>query len=264
MRIIGKKRIIALLLAGALTFAKQQGFIGNDQKAGALSVKHVIDGDTIVLSDGKEVRYLGIDTPELGKKNGSTWEYDPMPYGEEARKFNEKLVQGKSVKLESDVVKKDKYGRLLSYVYVGDKMINIELVKKGLAALYIYPPNEKHLKEFLDAEEVARSNKRGLWEDIETHPISPEEAKDYIGYMRVVELEIIDTYLSKKVLTLKCRGDFTIVIFKDNLKYFPVESFRSPDTYFKNKIVKATGYIKLYKGKPEIILHHPSQLEFVK
>ncbi|MDD4879863.1 MAG: thermonuclease family protein, partial [Candidatus Omnitrophica bacterium] len=83
-----------------------------------LRVARVIDGDTVVLEDGRHVRYIGMDTPERGK-----------PYYGEAKKENERLVKGKTVKLEYDVGKADKYGRTLAYVYVDNIFVNAELVK---------------------------------------------------------------------------------------------------------------------------------------
>src|SRR3989338_3553255 len=79
------------------------------------TVSRVVDGDTIELSNRETVRYIGIDTPEIRERNGSGWAYNPRPYGEEAKKFNEKLVEGKSVRLEFDVQKRKKNKCLLAY-----------------------------------------------------------------------------------------------------------------------------------------------------
>lgn len=123
-------------------------------------VKRVIDGDTIELEDGERVRYIGIDTPET---------VDPRKpvqcFGKEASLANRELVGGKSVRLEKDVSNKDKYGRLLRYVYQGDKFINLELVKNGYAYAYTYPPDVKNSKLFLEAQKVAREARLGLWEN---------------------------------------------------------------------------------------------------
>jgi len=121
-------------------------------------VTRVIDGDTIEIETGERVRYLGIDTPET---------VDPRKpvqcFGTEAAKKNKELVEGKEVRLEKDITNKDKYGRLLRYVYVGDIFVNLELVKQGFATSYTYPPDVKYQKEILAAEEEAREANRGLW-----------------------------------------------------------------------------------------------------
>jgi micrococcal nuclease len=225
------------------------------------TVKHVVDGDTIELSNGDMVRYIGIDTPEMRERKGSEWVYNPMPYAEEAKEFNKTLVEGKSVKLEYDVQKKDKYHRLLAYVYIGDKMVNTEMVKQGFAMIYTYPPNVRHTQGFIEAQKEARDNKRGLWSGLEESKISVSQAKNNIGMIRIVEAEVIDTHLTEKILILKCKNNFKIVIYKNNIPPGMKDMARSPNKYFKGKTVKVYGVIKKYKGYPEIVVHDMSQLE---
>ncbi len=226
-------------------------------------VSHVVDGDTLELSSGEKVRYIGIDTPELRKRKGAGWIYDPMPYAEEAKDFNRKLVEGKDIRLKFDVQKRDKYGRILAYVYQDDVMANMEMVRQGYAMIYTYPPNVKHVDDFLVAQKEAREDNRGLWGEMEEKIISPYEAQDNVGMIRMVEARVLSTYLSDRVLTLNCLGNFKVVIFKNNLGYFPKMASRSPDTYFKHKTIRVYGVIKEYKGDCEIILNDPSQIEFL-
>jgi len=228
-----------------------------------LYVSNVIDGDTIELSNGEKLRYIGIDTPETYDTDGSVWTYNPKPYAEEARDFNRKLVEGHEIRLEFDIRKRDKYNRLLAYVYVEDKMINLEMVRQGYAMIYTFPPNVRYIEEFLEAQRFARENKKGLWRDLEEKAIPSSKAKENIGLIKMVETSVIDTYLSDKVLILNCENNFKIAIFKNNLIYFPKMISRSPNTYFKYKTIKVYGIIKKYKGSPEIIVNHPSQLEIL-
>ncbi|MBU1628008.1 thermonuclease family protein [bacterium] len=121
-------------------------------------VSRVIDGDTIELTNGERVRYIGIDTPET-KHPKKPVQY----YGKEAYEANKRLVEGKEVRLEFDVTKRDKYGRLLAYVYVGDVFVNAWLVENGYAQVYTYPPDVKYNELFLKLQKEAREKKRGLW-----------------------------------------------------------------------------------------------------
>ena len=118
----------------------------------------VVDGDTIELTGGVKVRYIGMDTPET---------VDPRRpvgcFGHEASDKNKELVLGREVRLEKDVSETDKYGRLLRYVYVGDTMINNELVREGYARVLTYPPDVKYQEMFLDSQKYARENNLGLW-----------------------------------------------------------------------------------------------------
>ena len=126
-------------------------------------VRHVIDGDTIELVDGRLVRYIGIDTPELRRKIGGQWVEDPEPFGQAAKDANAALVEGKTVRLEYDVETHDRYGRLLAYVYVDGTMINAALLAGGYAQQMTIPPNVKHVEEFRQLVNEARDAKRGLW-----------------------------------------------------------------------------------------------------
>ncbi|MFC1509928.1 thermonuclease family protein [Candidatus Omnitrophota bacterium] len=226
-------------------------------------VSSVIDGDTIELSSGETVRYIGIDTPEVSEKKGSGWVYNPRPYAEDAKDFNRFLVEGKQVRLELDIQKRDKYGRLLSYVYVGDKMVNMEMLKEGYAMMYTYPPNVKYTEEFLVSQTLAREHNKGLWSRVDEGAIFPYETKENIGFARVVEAEVLSTFISEKVLMLNTRDNFKIVIFKNNLLYFPVSVSRSPEAYFKHKRIRVYGLIQEYKGASEIIVQDPSQIEII-
>ncbi len=116
-------------------------------------VKEVIDGDTIILSNGEKVRLIGINTPEYGRY-----------YFDEARELMEILTLGKEVMLERDITDRDKYGRLLRYVYVNGLFVNLEMIERGFANAYTYPPDVKYTEKFLEAERYARSNNAGLWE----------------------------------------------------------------------------------------------------
>jgi len=119
-------------------------------------VIRVIDGDTIevLMEDGRteKVRYIGVDTPERGR-----------PFYHEATDFNRKLVGGREVVLVRDVSERDRYGRLLRYVYVGDVFVNAELVREGYAMPLTIPPDVSKADEFVRLAREAREAGRGLW-----------------------------------------------------------------------------------------------------
>ncbi|MGC9319815.1 MAG: thermonuclease family protein [Armatimonadota bacterium] len=116
----------------------------------------VIDGDTIELADGEHVRYIGIDTPEM--RPVEAW-------AEAATRANRELVEGRSLTLVLDVEERDRYGRLLAYVYVDDTFVNAELVRRGMAQAVTYPPNVRHQDELLRLQREAREAGWGLWGD---------------------------------------------------------------------------------------------------
>lgn len=122
------------------------------------TVRKVIDGDTIALTDGRALRYIGIDTPETG--GGRT---TVECFSAESTARNRQLVEGKQVRLERDVSETDRYGRMLRYVYLGDVFVNEVLVRDGYATAYAYPPDVKYQDRFRAAEAEARTARRGLW-----------------------------------------------------------------------------------------------------
>ncbi|MCX6318975.1 MAG: thermonuclease family protein [Bacteroidetes bacterium] len=128
------------------------------------TVVHIVDGDTFDMTDstGKlfRIRPIGINADELrdnahGKKG---------PYAKAARDFLSLLIYLKKVRIETDIQKKDKYGRLLAYVYVSDTIfVNAELVRQGMAVVETVPPNVKYADYFFALQQEARTAKAGMW-----------------------------------------------------------------------------------------------------
>jgi micrococcal nuclease len=133
----------------------------------------VVDGDTIVVEiEGKQekVRLIGVDTPETVHPS------KPVEYfGKEASVFTRSMVERKKVTLDYDWQKRDKYGRLLAYVYLEDgKFLNAEIIKQGYGFAYTKYPF-KYLEEFRQYEKDARNNSRGLWK-------KPQSVNNTDGY----------------------------------------------------------------------------------
>jgi len=121
-------------------------------------VSRVIDGDTIMLSDGRRLRYIGIDTAETvhpTKEVGC--------FGKDSSAFNKALVEGKTVELEKDIGETDRYQRLLRYVWLDQVLVNDYLVREGYAYVSTYPPDVKYQRLFQAAQTEAQSQSKGLW-----------------------------------------------------------------------------------------------------
>lgn len=121
----------------------------------------VVDGDTIVVkinNRNEKVRLIGVDTPETVHPS------KPVQYfGKEASEFTRRMVAGKKVRLEYDWQKRDKYGRLLAYVFLQDgTFLNAEIIKQGYGFAYVRYPF-RHMEEFKGYESEARTNRLGLW-----------------------------------------------------------------------------------------------------
>ena len=150
----------ALVLLVALLCGATPAVSHASSVAEALVVR-VVDGDTIHVRLGdrlEKVRYIGVNTPEVHHPSKGE-----EPGGREAHAVNRRLVEGKRVRLELDVQSRDRYGRLLAYVWIGDTMINAELVRLGYAQVMTVPPNVRHQALFLKLQRDARQSNRGLW-----------------------------------------------------------------------------------------------------
>ena len=154
---------LVLLVAAAVVLVVRGGGEPSRATFGRAQVLRVVDGDTIrVRLDGRteRVRYIGIDTPESVKPGTPV-----QCYAERASAANAALVAGRRVRLVADAERRDRYGRLLAYVYrVPDgAFVNAALVRDGFARTLTIPPNVAHAAQFAGLASAARRAGRGLW-----------------------------------------------------------------------------------------------------
>lgn len=133
---------------------------GRGVRANAL-VLRAVDGDTIAVRfRGRTVtvRLIGVDTPE------SVAPGQPVEcYALAASRYTARRLEGERVRLELDVERIDRYGRMLAYVWLGDELFNETLVREGYAVVATYPPNVRYVERFTAAQREARAHERGLW-----------------------------------------------------------------------------------------------------
>jgi micrococcal nuclease len=260
---MGTRRLFLYLAAALILTACRREFL----------VTEVIDGDTFTLSTGERVRIIGINTPEMSE-----------PGGDIAKDIATQLLLGQKVRLQRDVRDKDDYDRLLRYVFIGPKFINAELVRMGYAESRFYPPDTLYQRKFESLEKTAIRNRRGLWsfpvfQAPDTSGRVPQEtllqvtsgeiitwrdARLYYGQVRTVEGKIVVSNNTGKVCFLNFdrnwKENFTAVIFSGDYAKFPP----NPEDYYLNRKVRVNGLIKEFKGKPEIIVKSPEQIEIIK
>ena len=222
----------------------------------------VIDGDTFRLENGKTVRLIGIDAPELSQ-----------PGGEESREYLTHLTLNKGITLEKGDEDRDKYNRLLRFVYTGNLCINEEMIRQGYAEARYLPEN--HIREYyLHLEMQAETTRAGLWSDnvfqsrlcidwgSNLPVITWSEAENYYNQYIIIEGITIDTYSSGIMCFLNFRTDYqycTAVIFACDIPGFA----DTPDIYYLGRKVQIVGIIKEYKGSPEIIIKTPDQIKIL-
>ena len=164
MRSGGRGSVVLLLLVAIVLLRPWEswdGLGGDEPRSATVLVTRVVDGDTVEVQLGGEeedVRYIGVDTPETVKPN------EPVQcFGPEASAFNHRLVERQRVRLVFGEERRDVYGRLLAYVYLGDRFVNAELVRRGFARTLTIPPNDRYADRFKRLQMAAARAGRGLW-----------------------------------------------------------------------------------------------------
>lgn len=146
---MNKSAIAAAFLITFSAFSVQEML---KNSAEAAFVTRVIDGDTFEIEGGDGVRLLGINTPERGQ-----------PLYKNATNFLKNAIEGKNITMMADAARTDKYGRRLRYVFIGGILVNEEILRNGLANIYMLSPSGKYSARLKSAERYAIENNLGLW-----------------------------------------------------------------------------------------------------
>jgi len=224
-------------------------FCGSLQAESA-RVKYVIDGDTVVLEDSRHIRLLAISTPEVAGKRPAE------PGGDAAKRWLKTQVEGKRVSLVAGQQEYDKYGRSLFYLFDSQgRLINEQLLAKGLAVLSIHPPNLKYLPRLQVAQRRAESQRLGVWRLSAYQPMKLAQLiiSKAKGWRRVVVTPetIVE---SRKFVRLILSPEADIRISKKNLQYFP-----ELETYLHHEL-EVRGWASWREERVSILVRHPSEL----
>jgi micrococcal nuclease len=175
-KIIKLSHVVALalivLFCAAMKAACSEKQAPGQPKDPVYCVERVIDGDTLKVSGQGRVRLIGLDTPEVhysdkllrDAKRRKSDVGKIQELGRKASAFTKNLCLGKKVRLEFDVEKRDKYGRLLAYVYLEDgTFVNAKILEEGYGQVMTIPPNVRYADLFLQLQRQARNGRKGLW-----------------------------------------------------------------------------------------------------
>ena len=253
--------LIAVLVWPGLVLAAGPGVLVD---GGTYSVTAVVDGDTVKLDDGRQVRFVGIQAPKLplGRPNFPTW-----PLAPEAKALVEKLVLGQEVRLHLAPTPEDRHRRVLAHLTrTGDGLwLQAELLKRGLARVYTFPDNRVLADELLAFERQARADKLGMWGLPHYQIRTPDNVRHDIGTFQLVEGRVFDVAQVKKTIYLNFamnwRQDFTIQI--DAKRALDFEAQGIDLKKLRGKRVRVRGWVKSKNG-PLISLDHPERLELIQ
>lgn len=218
------------------------------------TVQKVYDGDTVLLSDGRKIRLLGITTPEIEHSDKAV-----QAGGEEAKQWLMQRLLNTRVRLEFDQEKHDKYQRYLAHLFTEQgEHINLQLVRRGYASINIYPPNLIYVTELLKAEQAAEAERQGIWSYPEYIPKYGGEInkKNKQGWQRIVG-RVLRIKRTAKSNYIKLSDNFDLRIKKAHLQYFnTLESL-------KGKKIEVRGWVKQYKNGYSMLVRHPAAIKIV-
>ncbi|HSR73118.1 MAG TPA: thermonuclease family protein, partial [Kiloniellales bacterium] len=224
------------------------------------TVAGIVDGDTLVLADGREIRLVGIQAPKLplGREGFVAW-----PLAEEARAALSGLALGKHVRLGYGGRRGDRHGRVLAHLFGPDgAWLQGTLLERGFARVYGFADNRALLPEMLARERAARAARRGIWRHAFYAVRNPAEAAGLLGRFELVEGRVVDAAVVRGRAYLNFgpdwRTDFTVVLDPPVRRLFESEGI-DPLSY-RGQRVRVRGWLESYNG-PMIEATHPEQIE---
>jgi endonuclease YncB( thermonuclease family) len=226
-------------------------------------VVEVVDGDTVVLEGGVEVRLVGIQAPKLplGRPNFPVW-----PLAPEAKAALDRLALGKPVSLGYGGARIDRHGRLLAHLDADGAWVQGEMLRQGLARVYTFHDNRARAAEMLALEREARAAGRGIWK----HPYyrvldateTPKSFDRLLDSFQMVEGRVVKAAVVKRRGYLNFgadwRSDFTVTISAEHLRAFAAAG--ADVVAYEGKRVRVRGWLKSWNG-PMIEATHPEQIE---
>ncbi len=209
------------------------------------SVSKIIDGDTVHLLDGRKIRLIGINTPEIGRRGESS-----QPYGKKAYDALVKILKNhKKIGLTYDKDRKDRYKRVLAYVNLSDgQSIEQIILSQGLAHSIVVPPNDSRIQCFRNIEKTARQAGHGLWGLPENQWIQADKLSSRARGLRYLSGRVIAYSESKKSIYLKLNAKLSIRIAKKDAQYFRNVNLKKLD----GQSLMVRGWVSTYKGRQTI------------
>lgn len=223
-------------------------------------VIEVIDGDTVVLESGRQVRLVGVQAPKLplGRAGFEKW-----PLADEAKLALERLVLNHTVTLAYGGQRVDRYNRLLAHLFTKDgTWVQEELLRDGLARVYSFPDNRALVDEMLLHEGVSRKQRNGIWRVPYYLVLDTQAAQTQIDRFALVEGRVREVAQVRGRTFLNFgadwKTDFTISIAPKHLKRFQNDGIAMDD--YTGRRIRVRGWLKSYNG-PVIDVTHPEQIE---
>jgi endonuclease YncB( thermonuclease family) len=217
-----------------------------------IGVQRVIDGDTLVLADGRHVRFIGINATELGHGKAPD-----QPYAAAARDRVRELVEAQhgKLRLETGPEAYDQHGRTLAYLFAGGEDLGLELIKEGLAVVIAIPPDIGRLGCYADAEARARGARLDIWSKDSPLLGGGADADLTPGAFDIVRGRVTSVSSSRAGIHMVVDGRLPLWIPAEDLP-----RFGTAPTALQGRQVLVRGWVRTYRGTPEVDIHAPAAL----
>lgn len=215
-------------------------------------MRSALDGDSLTLADGRQVRLIGINAPEFGSDGRPD-----QPLAHAARERVNALARGRNVRLRYDRERMDRYGRLLAYVFLPDgRDLQETLLREGLGWFVAVAPNTARLPIYRRSEARAQAERRGVWARPEYEPVAADQLPPgRSGFMRISGT-VAAVHTGREGFELQLAPGVRLLVSRA----IADSCAASPDC-FRGKRVLARGWMTAYKGSSRMRITHPAMLE---
>jgi endonuclease YncB( thermonuclease family) len=218
-----------------------------------ITIKRVIDGDTVTTEGDRHIRLIGIDTPEMNYKTN-----DPETGARAAREHLTRLLPpGARAGMVFDEERQDQYRRVLAHLFLPDGTnLQSSLLERGLAVPFIFPPNLKYVRCYHRISNLAREQGLGIWQTPGYQPVSASAVSDTDSGFRIIHGKIMKVEESKYLLKLYFNDRLIVTIRKSHLKNFPSKDIND----ILGNQIQVRGELYSRDGKLWMAIRHPLDL----
>jgi len=237
---------LSLIIVSKSSFAQCQKLPFSEK----VSYQYIYDGDTILLKDGRKIRLIGINTPEIARKGKAS-----QPYAKKAKEQLRKILSASEyLYLSYDEHKKDKYQRTLAYIYLADGTdVQAKMLSSGLAISIVIPPNEKNLVCYRLLEQKARNKYKGIWKQRLLKEISAKKLNKSSRNYRFVRGRVTSVKERAKMITIQLDNNLSIKLSGDAFLI-------NKDKILLGIPLQVRGIIYPYRRKSGMHINHPANI----
>jgi endonuclease YncB( thermonuclease family) len=217
-------------------------------------VARVIDGDTVRLDDDTSVRLIGINCPELGY-GARTAE----PFAERARDTLSRLIGSGPVRVVPGTETRDRYGRLLAYLFAAKVDLQLELLKRGLASVVAIPPNIERLSTYQDAQRRAREQAIGIWQHPYFRAVSPSTLDAEAGRFVFVAGRVDGITRTRRRVYLRLDADFAIGVSHADFR----RHWSYPLDTLLGQRIEVRGWLIVSRYGRSVSVRHPAMITVI-